>query len=519
MLANNINTTKYDFINQRALWQIFYKNALKESRALHKLMASKPLSIKEIERYSANYTPIISPASSAPADFRITMSNELKTGLLGMDTRGLTILSKMYASSNTKVNASISNKMLIDFIKNDVANNMISTTKRNAEGQNYILLQKNTDNKYLKEAWKVFPKELLEEIEAGDFYVREDWLLSLFGVPSGSLNDLKVVKGMTSVGGKRLIAISEYFMKNIARIVKRQIIMLIPKVLVGNISSNIAFSVMNGADPLTTLKLQIANGKAIRDYIDTKKSLNRILFKERIGTATTEESKSKNWHISKLESNIVHPLMEKGMYQSIVEDINPEELESIGKVQKMLKSSKIVKHIPKFIKNIAKHLYMAEGTPIYDFMFQLTQYSDFVARATEYQLKMRKAPTRYKNGVQTSEYTAFEEKLSIHILNAFINYDKPQSKAEQYLNDIGLMMFTKFAKRIQPIVNGSALNNPIGVLMFLIGQYSIMDTEDIMEQNVFSKHWSALFHNPVDNFIDAITPMPVQYYFGMKSMW
>jgi len=44
---------------------------------------------------------------------------------------------------------------------------------------------------------------------------------------------------------------------------------------------------MNGADPLTTLKLQIANGKAIRDYIDTKKSLNRILFKERIGTATT----------------------------------------------------------------------------------------------------------------------------------------------------------------------------------------------------------------------------------------
>ena len=519
MLANNINTTKYDFINQRALWQVFYKNALKESRALHKLMASKPLSIKEIEKYSANYTPIISPTSSAPADFRITMSNELKTSLLGMDTRGLTILSKMYASSNTKVNASISNKMLIDFIKNDVANNMISTTKRNAEGQNYILLQKNTDNKYLKEAWNVIPKELLEEIEAGDFYVREDWLLSLFGVPSGSLNDLKVVKGMTSVGGKRLIAISEYFMKNIARIVKRHIIMLIPKVLVGNISSNIAFSAMNGADPITVFKLQVANGKAIRDYIDTKKSLNRILFKERIGTATVEESKSKNWHISKLESNMVHPLMEKGMYQSIVEDINPEELESIGKVQKMLKNSKIVKHIPKFIKNISKHLYMAEGTPIYDFMFQLTQYSDFVARATEYQLKMRKAPTRYKNGVQTSEYTAFEEKLSIHILNAFINYDKPQSKAEQYLNDIGLMMFTKFAKRIQPIVNGSALNNPIGVLMFLIGQYSIMDTEDIMEQNVFSKHWSALFHNPVDNFVDAITPMPVQYYFGMKSMW
>ena len=50
----------------------------------------------------------------------------------------------------------------------------------------------------------------MTEINKGDFYVREDWLLSLFGVPSGSLNDLKVVKGMTSVGGKRLIAISEY---------------------------------------------------------------------------------------------------------------------------------------------------------------------------------------------------------------------------------------------------------------------------------------------------------------------
>ena len=137
---------------------------------------------------------------------------------------------------------------------------------------------------------------------------------------------------------------------------------------------------------------------------------------------------------------------------------------------------------------------MTEGTPIYDFMFQATQYSDFIARATEYQLQMDKAPKKYKivekDGKRykelTDEYTEYEEKVTIGILNAFINYDKPQSSIEQYLNDIGLFMFTKFAKRIQHVILKSSIDNPMGVLMFLLGQHYILDTDDIFANRVIN---------------------------------
>lgn len=515
-----------DELSQKDIWNLFISNVNKESKRFDKLMHTKNMTFEDFEKLSSNYTPIVSPTSNRAVDYRITMSTKHKQELLNMDMNGISILSKMYASQNTKLNASIRNKALIEFIKDDTKNNMIESTKRGRDtGIKYILLDKDTNNKYLKESWAVIPNELKEEIEKGNFYVREDWLQSLFGVQDISLSDWSVFNKNKAILVKRGIAIGEYILKTLAYIAKRNIVLLVPGVLVNNIISNINYSVMSGANPVKVAKMQLSNAKAIRTYLEDKKALNKIEFRERIGTATKEEISMKNIYKSKLQNNIVHPLMEKGMYQSIVEDINIDDLESIGKISKFLKNSKLLNKVPNTIKWMSRQLYMTEGTPIYDFMFQATQYSDFIARATEYQLQMEKAPKKYKmiekDGKKyrelTDEYIEYEEKVTIGILNAFINYDKPQSSIEQYLNDIGLFMFTKFAKRIQHVILKSSIDNPIGTLMFLLGQHYILDTEDILEQNIISKNWSALLHNPVDNFINAVTPMPLQYYFGIRN--
>ena len=515
-----------DELTQKDIWKLFISNINGEAKKFSKLMHTKDMTFEDFEKLSSNYTPIVSPVTNKAVDYRITMSTKNKQELLNMDMNGISILSKMYASQNTKLNASIRNKALIEFLKDDVKNNMVESTKRGRDtGIKYILLDKNTDNKYLKESWAVIPNELKEEIEKGNFYIREDWLQSLFGIRDISLSDWSVLKKDKAVLVRRGIAIAEYILKTLSYIAKRNIVLLVPGVLVNNVISNLNYSIMNGANPVKVAKMQLANAKAIRTYLEDKKVLNRIEFRERIGTATKEEIDMKNIYKSKLQNNIVHPLMEKGMYQSIVEDINIDDLESIGKISKFLKNSKVLNKIPNAMKWMSRQLFMTEGTPIYDFMFQATQYSDFIARATEYQLQMEKAPKKYeiveRDGRRyrelTDEYVEYEERVTIGILNAFINYDKPQSSIEQYLNDIGLFMFTKFAKRIQHVILKSSMDNPIGVLMFLLGQHYILDTEDIMEQNIINKHWTALVHNPVDNFINAVTPMPLQYYFGMRN--
>ena len=515
-----------DELAQRDVLDIFNANINKEAKKFDKLMHTKDMTFKDFEKLSSNYTPIVSPTSNKAVDYRITMSTMHKQKLLNMNMNGISILSKMYASQNTKLNASIRNKALIKFLKDDVENNMIESTKKGRDtGIKYILLDKNTDNKYLRESWKVIPEELKEEIEKGDFYIREDWLQSLFGIQDISLADLSVLKKDKTKLLRRSISIAEYILKTLAYIAKRNIVLLVPGVLVNNVISNINYSIMNGANPAKVAKMQLANAKAIRTYLEDKKALNRIEFRERIGTATKEEVAMKNIYKSKLQSNIVHPLMKKGMYQSIVEDINIDDLESIGKISKFLKNSKLLNKIPNPIRWVSRQLYMTEGTPIYDFMFQATQYSDFIARATEYQLQMDKAPKKYKivekDGKRykelTNEYIEYEEKVTIGILNAFINYDKPQSSIEQYLSDIGLIMFTKFAKRIQHVILKNSIDNPIGVLMFLLGQHYILDTDDILEQNIINKHWTALIYHPVHNFINTTVPIPLQYKFGIRN--
>ena len=210
------------------------------------------------------------------------------------------------------------------------------------------------------------------------------------------------------------------------------------------------------------------------------------------------------------------------MYQSIIEDMQSDELESIGKVNKWIKHNKILQKIPASLKTTFRTVFMMEGTPAYDFMFIATQYSDFIARCTEYQLSMDEVPAEYekakKDGTTKETFKQFnqrrEQEISTEITNAFINYDKPQSQLEQYLNDLGLIMFSKFGKRIQSVIKNQMYRRPIHSILFLMSQLTFVDTEDILEQNMFNKKWLNLVHSPVENFIGAVVPMPLQILLG-----
>ena len=520
------------------LAELYKKNAEAKSAQLRKRMTNGPMTFADFDKLSYGFSPIASPIGSgqAIADYRITMSLENKRKIFGLDEDGITELSKMFASMNKKAKASAANKELIKFLIDDMKKNMDPDTHLGKHGKayNYIKLSEFTDNKYLKEAWRVLPKELKEAMKEQEIWVREDWLQQLFGVANMSLNDTWLVKKIPSYYLKRLIGVAEMIMKTIAYYRKQSIVLKIPGVLIGNIVSNFMFSVANHQNPLKVLKLTILNAKAIREYLNTKKQLNTIILKQRLGTATSDEIASKNLLRTRLQNNMVHPLMEMGMYQSIVEDLNPEELESTSKLTKLLKYNKYSDKIPTGIKNVARHVFLAEGTPIYDFMFTATQYSDFISRATEYQLTMEKQDKVYKNLMESKptpenkryfdKKTGYErfkadyKKIAlIRVLNAFINYDKPQSKFEQYMNDIGALMFSKFAKRIQHVIVEQLWENPLGALAFLLSQHFLVDTEDIFEQNVFSKNWSSLFNTPWDNFQGAVVPMPLQILFGNQK--
>lgn len=529
-----------DFItneeNRKRLVEAYKKNADTISAKLLRRMKGAPMTFEEFDRFSSGFSPIASTDSKTNgiSDYRITMSYANKRQALGLDERGIEVLSKMYASINKKAQSTAVNNSLLEYLYDYMDKNMDFNTHRklNDSTQKFVEIAERTNNEYLQKAWRVLPKEFKEAIKKRRLWVRNDWLQDLFGVANMSLNDTKWVQKIPYGWVKRFIALAEYVLKTIAYYRKEAIVLKIPSVLIGNLISNFMYSVANHMNPVKVFKLTLANGKAIREYIDTKKELNRIIFKQRLGTATNEELSRKNMLKAKLEANITHPLMEKGMYQSIVEDLDPEELESTGKMTKLLKYNKVSDKVPGGVKTAIKSLYLAKGTPIHDFMFTATQYSDFIARCVEYQLSMEKAKETYerikkeKTTPENAEYKLmdydefykkYEEKTSIRVLNAFINYDKPQSEWEQYLNDLGLLFFTKFGKRIQHVIAEQLWENPLGALAFILTQNLLIDTEDIFEQNLFNKNWTALVSNPIDNFVGAAVPMPLQYLLGTQK--
>ena len=520
-IASALNHNQY---KPDDMWEVFMNEADAASQEVQKFAKRRPLTIEELKEFSSGYTPIISPITGEAVDYRVTMSTEDKVDLLGMDTRGITILSKMFASQEMKAKAPAVNKAVTDFLVANMENNMTANHRDITNNVKYTKITRYSDNKYLRESWNVIPKEIkdkaekLEENNGDGLWVREDWLHDLFGVENYSITQSMPKDSWTRT--KRIIAIAEYVMKTLTYVAKRNIVLFIPQVLIGNIASNYAFNVMNGTNPIKSLSYTLANFRAIRDYMDTKKQLEKIKFREKIGKATQTEINSKNTLETILERNRVHPLMKKGMYQAVVEDMNPDELENVGKVIKLIKNWKVAERVPAPLKWLVKNLYMAEGTFLYNFMFTLTQYSDFVARATEYQSKLedieKDTPKFLNNGRENPNWRDKEEQLSADIVREFINYDKPQSKGEQYLNDMGLLFFTKFAKRIQSVITDQITKNPMGVLMFLACQCTFLDVENIMEQHWLVKHWSALPHNPVTNLMSAVIPPYLHAYYGIR---
>ena len=127
--------------------------------------------------------------------------------------------------------------------------------------------------------------------------------------------------------------------------------------------------------------------------------------------------------------------------------------------------------VPSTIRNGAKHLYMGHDTPIYKFMRDGTQVSDFIARYTLHQHNINNNGMNSRDSIQ-------------QIINIFINYDLPTHKYVQYANDMGLIMFTKFAFRIQRVIVETAKGSPSRAVALAVMQNLAGDISDIMDTNM-----------------------------------
>jgi hypothetical protein len=88
------------------------------------------------------------------------------------------------------------------------------------------------------------------------------------------------------------------------------------------------------------------------------------------------------------------------------------------------------------------------------------------------------------------------------LLNNFVNYNKASSPLEEWLNRVGLVLFTKYPKRIQRVIATTGIRYPIKSLMTILFDQYIMELPTINETNFLTNEFYNF--NPVNTYSSMI---------------
>jgi len=506
--------------------------------------------LNQIEKGTADLTaidngvlPLINAAGEV-VDYRYVMDKEMKVKHLGLETDVAEVLGQSVGTVRDKVETLKLNKQVLNTLKKDMKENYIKGSKLGKNDKVYVLISPKSDEAEIRELYSLMPEEFQKaarENESGGLAVRRDLMHTYFGYRHLSIAEFPGLKQVTPAVMHNIIKVAEAMWAEFIKISKVDILIKMPAVIVGNIISNVMYSIMTGTNPAEILGMYRESTRDVRAYVKSHRELVELELKKRVEGATRAEISRISLLKEELKNNPVKELADLGMYQAIVEDIDKADLVSTNKLKDMLK--KQTAKLPKVVQTAGQIAYLTEETGYYKFMTEVLQMSDLVARDIENR-KLKNIEMKQANGQKRLPRWWIKEKgmkdnaqmkltkddriefleeakkrRHENILSSFINYNKPSGKKEEYLNRMGAIMFTKYAKRIQRVIGVTGLRHPLKSLMVLLGQEFILDVETIQDQALLTRSWYNLGlsggdmipgTSPFERMMEVFTPPIIQ---------
>jgi hypothetical protein len=435
--------------------------------------------IKVLQRQRAgNYkyegTNPLSPTVTADGihTFSYLMNEETKVELLGKEDKANVVLGQMYGSIIRKTEAKSFNKKVV--IK---AHDEFMASYRGNEHK-FTKISIDSDNAKYKEYFEMMPYDMRQDLKqtwGGDYmYIKTDLLDMVLGFRKFSFTNWLDSKLPLHKELKRTMLLTGQIWQAVVSRAKRNVVILTPAVLAANVVSNMVLSVVKGVPFTYALKYQ---SSGVADIISYQEMLTKVNKAKRHLKANPKQKNRKalETKIHRLETELakspVHDLIEEGTFQTIVEDVTEKE-DSLTKAvsnafpetAKKLKGASDA--IPDKIKDIYHVAVISPNTKLGKILTNATQYSDFVARYAMY---------RYLTEVKkVDKKTAIED-----IMDTFIDYNENTSKAAQYVNDIGILMYTKFLFRIQRVILQIFSKHPATAIGVEVLQQALGNLPDI----------------------------------------
>ena len=434
----------------------------------HKERANITQSIAKSFPTSPNYNPMHDPDVAMRPNYdtqgnvigySYEMSAEHRDSYLERNNDFSELLGAYAATNFNKQKVPEQNAKVIDALYEDYSTNF----KENPRA--YVNVGPNSQDPGLREMWAMLPQATRDHVRntfaaeqvygQGGMMIRQDLLLMIFGYRKYSLNQsfdkmnearnmfeklyVGIMKTLFEDNAKVRGVQIERSWQEAVRLLKDIIVIRNVKTMLFNTMSNGMLLMAHGISPTDIVRDSLTAVRAGTQYRKDMANLIAIRQKQRAGVGNFNQLEQEALKLEdSINRNPLKGFIEEGMMPTIVEDVDPEMDHYSYKTKMQEKIEGYTSQVPKSVRTAAKWAFVSPDTPIYQFLNNATQFSDFSAKYTMYRYYTEKAKDK------------LEHKAALQIASDnFINYDVPTAKGLQYLNDMGVVMFTKYNIRIQ----------------------------------------------------------------------
>lgn len=522
-------------------------------------MLSDGVPLDEIEE---GPVPVLDAQGNA-VDYRYMMSKRDKAKYLKQNRKITDVLSKTAGTVVDKAAREVQNKAVLDFIKGQVKD-VYDNPKSKDNGVEHTLIGPDHEDPNIRKLYYQLPESYRDyaSSRADKSLPVPDMLMDqYFGYSHFRFSDAPGVRNLPNAI-KRILNLFEKVFIDVVKIAKGNILLKMPVVLIVNIISNLLYAVSTGTNPIELIAAYTNSVKDVHNFMQKHKEVEEsrvelLALSREYSTrrfSSPEEVSEYNDEVKRLSDKIkrleaymedspIKELFDLGMYQAVIEDVNMYSLGDTNIVSDTV--DKLTSKLPSLVKKGAQWAYLSKETSWYKTNQYILQMSDLVARDVmnrkqklieESQVKgERDLPLEYRKAIGRDKPADRRRKLgnaekerflamakeSRHrnLLKSFVNYNLPNGKGEEYLNRIGVLMFTKYVKRIQNVITESGTKHPIRTAATLLGAGFALDLEMIQDQSFLLKAGDdyGLFgltpiHNPVDVLMTVVNPPLINLY-------
>ena len=551
-IRQSINRSSLRFTGDKQSGRSLFENALKGSSATASQAArrdrakaeSKTIEVIDavIEGKEVDLDSMLTPEFDDMGriiEYRFNVPLETKLKHLGLETDAIDAVGRTWSHQLDVEESAKLNEVVWGELVKDMAENFRGS-KIGKNNYEYIMVSSKSTNKKVADLAKILPKEFKDKLKLmrdigvdditddiardiigeafdtlsnqnkehikrylgrGELWLRKDMTLDALGFRDVSAVDAPMIR-LLPAAIKMVLKKAENFWKEVIALYKVDVVIKMLPVIVGNIISNLVYVVQQGGNPIKVAKVQLEAMGSLDSYLRDSRDLLRLKG-ENMADPKPERLKEIRRLKDDLKINPVAKLMEAGMYQNIIEDVYTDDFKSNSRFANWIGTK--TENMPEWAKVAGNWLYVTEKTGLFQMVHRATAKSDFVARYSQFEFARSKFLKRYKRehgkSMPVDEVTKMEKVLLTEIRDTFINYSRPDHATWQYINDMGFFMFTKYAMRIQKIINDGIARHPLRFGMALIGQDIIegvtgWNPDDAYERSVFVRGPTDLLYSP-----------------------